>query len=420
MFELPHPQTRPGVLYPRMRRRLLALVLGPALLAAGPATAAQAYDVDDLRAKLGREMGLAGPSSGALVRDLESGATLYERRADGRRVPASVEKLFTTSTVLLRIGSKGTLDTRVLTAGTLGPDGVLRGDVHLVGGGDPTLAGGHLKRLAQRLTTQGVRAIVGRVYGDESLFDGRRGGPRTRFAFDRYMGGVLSAVAYRRGFDNRLSPPADAADRFAAYLRLAGVAVPAGGRAGVAPPGAQEIARVASPTMRELTEMVNGTSDNFAAEMLFKALGAQFGNGGTHAAGQGVVRSAMKGLGLSPTVSDGSGLSRSNRTTPRQVVRLFQQMAERPDEGMALRASLPVAGRSGTLKRRMRDTPAERNCRAKTGTLNGVSALAGICVTGAGDDVAFAFLLNGVNTTSAKRIEDRMAAAIARVDEELE
>ncbi len=193
--------------------------------------------------------------------------------------------------------------------------------------------------------------------------------------------------------------------------------MPAGGGARVAPPAALEIARVASPTIRDLAEMTNAPSDNFAAEMLFKVLGAQFGSGGTHAAGQRVVRSEMKGLGLNPTVSDGSGLSRSNRTTPKQVVRLFQQMAERPDEGMALRASLPVAGRSGTLTRRMRGTPAEGDCVAKTGTLNGVSALAGICVTDAGDDVAFAFLLNGVNTSAAKRIEDRMTAAIARVDE---
>jgi D-alanyl-D-alanine carboxypeptidase/D-alanyl-D-alanine-endopeptidase (penicillin-binding protein 4) len=400
-----------------MRRLLLAIVLWPVLLAAGPATAAQAYDVEDLRAKLSREMQLAGGSSGALVRELDSGRTLYERRADVARVPASVEKLFTTSTALLRFGSGGTLATRVLTDGTVGPDGVLRGDVYLVGGGDPTLTGGHLERLARRLVTQGVTAIEGRIYGDESLFDSRRGGPRTRFAFDGFMGGVLSAVAYRRGFDDELSPSADAADRFAAYLRIADVDVPAGGRARVAPPAAQEIARVASPTMRDLVGMTNAPSDNFAAEMLFKVLGAQFGSGGTHAAGQRVVRSEMKGLGLNPTVSDGSGLSRSNRTTPKQVVRLFQQMAERPDEGMALRASLPVAGRSGTLTRRMRGTPAEGDCAAKTGTLNGVSALAGICVTDAGDDVAFAFLLNGVNTSAAKRIEDRMTAAIARVDE---
>jgi D-alanyl-D-alanine carboxypeptidase/D-alanyl-D-alanine-endopeptidase (penicillin-binding protein 4) len=221
-----------------MRRLLLAIVLGPALLAAGPATTAQAYDVEDLRAKLSREMRLAGGSSGALVRELDSGATLYERRADGRRVPASVEKLFTTSTALLRFGSGGTLATRVLTDGTVGPDGVLRGDVYLVGGGDPTLTGSHLERLARRLATQGVTAIEGRIYGDESLFDSRRGGPRTRFAFDGFMGGVLSSVAYRRGFDDELSPPADAADRFAAYLRLADVDVPAGGQARVAAPAA--------------------------------------------------------------------------------------------------------------------------------------------------------------------------------------
>nr|MDQ3092792.1 D-alanyl-D-alanine carboxypeptidase [Actinomycetota bacterium] len=240
MFEPPHRRIRLGVLYPRMSRLLLAIVLGPALVAAGPATAAQAYDVADLRAKLSREMQLAGGSSGALVRELDSGRTLYERRADVARVPASVEKLFTTSTALLRFGSGGTLATRVLTDGTVGPDGVLRGDVYLVGGGDPTLTGGHLERLARRLATQGVTAIEGRIYGDESLFDSRRGGPRTRFAFDGFMGGVLSAVAYRRGFDDELSPSADAADRFATYLRIADVDVPAGGRARVAPPAAQE------------------------------------------------------------------------------------------------------------------------------------------------------------------------------------
>jgi len=399
-----------------MRRFLLAVLLGPALLAAGPSTPAQAYDVEDLRAKLSREMALAGGNSGALVRDLDSGATIYERRADRRRVPASVEKLFTTSTALLSIGPTATLDTRALTDGALGPDGVLRGDVYLVGGGDPSLSGAGLQRLARLLASQGVRSVTGRVYGDESLFDDRRGGTRTGGRFDGFMGGVLSAVAYRRGFDDRLSPPADAAERFAAWLNIAGIEVQRGGGERVAPSGARELARIASPPVRALINATNRPSDNFYAEMLFKALGARLTGAGTHQAGQVVVRGEMKELGLNPTVSDGSGLSRTNRTTPRQVVRLFEKAV---DTGIAadLRASLAVAGRTGTLSRRMRDTPAEGSCAAKTGTLRGVSALAGICVTGAGDDVAFAFLLNGVNTFSAKRIEDRMTAAIARVDE---
>jgi len=149
---------------------------------------------------------------------------------------------------------------------------------------------------------------------------------------------------------------------------------------------------------------------------MLKALGAQHGSAGTTTAGAAVVRTSMREMGLSPVVADGSGLSRANRTTPRQVVRLIQKMSLRP-EGAAFRASLPVTGRSGTVARRMRGTPAERRCRVKTGTLIGVSALAGVCETRAGDDVAFAFLLNGVNTFAAKRIEDRMAAALARVDE---
>jgi D-alanyl-D-alanine carboxypeptidase/D-alanyl-D-alanine-endopeptidase (penicillin-binding protein 4) len=399
-----------------MRRLLLAIVLWPVLLAAGPATAAQAYDVEDLRAKLSREMALAGGSSGALVRELDSGATLYERRADGPRIPASVQKLFTTSTALLRLGPAATLDTRALADGAIGPDGVLRGDVYLVGGGDPSLSGAGLQRLARLLASQGVRRVTGRVYGDESLFDDRRGGTRTGGRFDGFMGGVLSAVAYRRGFDDRLSPPADAADRFAAWLKIAGIEVQRGGSERVAPAGAQELARIASPTVRALINVTNRPSDNFYAEMLFKAMGARLAGSGTHRAGQFAVRGEMRKLGLHPTVSDGSGLSRTNRTTPRQVVRLFEEAV---DTGIAadLRSSLAVAGRTGTLTRRMRGTPAEGSCAAKTGTLRGVSALAGICVTDAGDDVAFAFLLNGVNTSAAKRIEDRMTAAIARVDE---
>ena len=397
-----------------MRRLLLPLYAAVALCAAGPPTAL-AYDAEDLERKLGAEMRLTGSSSGAMVRDLDTGDTLYARRPDARRVPASVEKLFTTSTALLRYGTQGTLTTRVAMDGVV-VGGVLRGDLYLIGGGDPTLGPAALRVLAEQVRARGITRVDGHVYGDESLFDNRRGGPSSGYRYDRYMGGVLSALAYLRGFDDRLSPPAEAAERFAAWLRLRDVAAPADGRAGRLPEGALEIARISSPTMEALSAYINGPSDNFASEMVLKALGAQHGSGGTTAAGAAVVATTMRGLGVAPAAADGSGLSRANRTTPRQVVRLIQTMSGRP-EGLAFRASMPVVGRSGTVARRMRGTPAARHCRVKTGTLIGVSALAGVCQTRAGDDVAFAFLLNGVNTFAAKRIEDRMAAAIARVDE---
>jgi D-alanyl-D-alanine carboxypeptidase/D-alanyl-D-alanine-endopeptidase (penicillin-binding protein 4) len=107
---------------------------------------------------------------------------------------------------------------------------------------------------------------------------------------------------------------------------------------------------------------------------------------------------------------DGSGLSRGNLTTPRDVVELLAGMhASAP-----FRDSLAVAGRSGTLADRMERGAARDRCQAKTGTLTGVSALAGYCTGRDGSRVAFAFLMNGVSIWGAHAVQDRMAAALAR------
>jgi D-alanyl-D-alanine carboxypeptidase/D-alanyl-D-alanine-endopeptidase (penicillin-binding protein 4) len=114
-----------------------------------------------------------------------------------------------------------------------------------------------------------------------------------------------------------------------------------------------------------------------------------------------------------PQMLDGSGLSRRNRTSTRDVVELLDGLDE-SDVGAEFRSSLAVAGRTGTLDERMRSTPARDRCRAKTGTLNGVSALAGYCDGQGGSRTAFAFLMNGVTVGGAHPLQDRMAAALAR------
>ena len=167
--------------------------------------------------------------------------------------------------------------------------------------------------------------------------------------------------------------------------------------------------------MAELARLTNVPSDNFIAEMLLKDLGAEFGAAGTTPAGGRVVRSALADFGIRPRVADGSGLSRANGTTPRQVVRLLEAM-HGDAVGPAFEGSLAVAGRTGTLRRRMRGTAAQDRCRAKTGTIIAVSALAGVCDTAGGHAIAFAFLMNGVNVFAARRLQDRMAAAIARYE----
>jgi D-alanyl-D-alanine carboxypeptidase/D-alanyl-D-alanine-endopeptidase (penicillin-binding protein 4) len=160
---------------------------------------------------------------------------------------------------------------------------------------------------------------------------------------------------------------------------------------------------------------MNVPSDNFIAETLVKALGMSFGGRGSTAAGAAVVRSTVARLGVRTTAVDGSGLSRANRTSPRAVVSLLVAMQE-SDVAEPFYASLPVAGRTGTLYDRMRGTAARDACRAKTGTLSNVSALAGYCQTRDGGRVAFAFLMNYVWPAGARRLQDRMAAALARYD----
>lgn len=395
--------------------RVIATLLALATLAVA-APGASAYDTADLRATLAREMRAATPSSGAYVLDLDSGAELFAARATTTRLPASVEKLYTTATALLRMGASATLDTRAVSDGDLDAGGVLRGDLALVGGGDPFFGDESAAKLARAVKAAGVTRIAGAVVGDESSFDRRRASCCR--GYDSDLGGVLSALAYNRGFFAgavQLDAGLFAAARFADQLRAAGVRSGAKPRAGTAPAAAGEIASLESMPVRELIRYINVPSNNFAAEMLLKALGERYGSSGTTRSGAAVVRATLTGLGTRAQVADGSGLSRSDRTSPRDVVRLLERMDD-PDVAATFRASLAVAGRTGTVKSRMRRTAAAERCRVKTGTLRDVSALAGYCRTAGGRDIAFALMFNRARTWIEKPREDRITAAIARLE----
>jgi D-alanyl-D-alanine carboxypeptidase/D-alanyl-D-alanine-endopeptidase (penicillin-binding protein 4) len=398
-----------------MRRFCLTLLaLVGMLVLAAPANALTTSQLNDV---LTREMRAAPATSGAYVRDLDSGAVLFAKRAATRRIPASVEKLFTTSSALLRMGPTATLHTLAVTApGVVADaDGTLHGDLTLVGGGDPFFGAASAKRLAQAVRAAGIRRIDGTVVGDESAFDSRRSGCCA--GYDPDLGGVLSALAYDRGIFGghaQLSAARFAAGRFAAELKAAGVTTKSAARAGSAPPGATMVASVPSRSVAELTRYINVPSNNFAAEMLFRDLGARYDGRGTLANGATVVSATIGTLGVHPHVVDGSGLSRDDRTSPREVVRLLAELDDRAI-GTAFRASLAVAGRSGTVKARMRRTPADGRCQVKTGTLRLVSGLSGYCHTAGGRDIAFSFMSNRANTPAAKAREDRMTVAIARL-----
>ncbi len=384
---------------------VLVALLVPAAQAAGPEATVRLLD---------RQMSKV--SGGAYVVDLDTGETLYERAPDVPRIPASVNKLYTTSAALTSYGPVGRLTTEVLGDVAL-QDGVLAGNLYLRGGGDPSFSQAEARGFAAVLAGSGLTHVDGRVIGDESRFDGLRGGPDSNYGVSSWVG-PLSGLAFNHGFTLaerprfQRQPPLYAAQIFMRELRRAGVSVRRGARAGLAPQGAVLLGEWSSPRMSVLIRHTNRPSDNYMAETLLKALGADFGGSGTTATGAAVAGREAAEHGAAPTIVDGSGLSRLNRTTPRDVVELLMGM-DRSELAEPMLISLSVAGRSGTLSDRMRRTAAQGRCRAKTGTLIGVSNLAGICRSRSGARTAFAFLMSGT-VWRAHPLQNKMAAALAR------
>jgi D-alanyl-D-alanine carboxypeptidase/D-alanyl-D-alanine-endopeptidase (penicillin-binding protein 4) len=390
----------------------LALACLPA--PAGSATGALPGDVDRL-------VGALGPASGVLVVDLGSGATLLERRADEPRIPASTNKLFVTAAALRRLTPGARLPTSLLARGRVDARGVLHGDLALAGGGDPALGDDDLRLLARRVRGAGIQRVTGTVLADDTRFDTRRGGLRTAGRYDPDIGGAVSALMFGYGERGAGGVSVVPARRLQGHLRRLGVRLGRRPRRGTVRGPARLLGRVLSPTLGRLALEANTWSANLYAEVLVKALGAYGGAGGTTRAGLRVVERELAGLGLRvlPRMVDGSGLDRGNAATPRQLVEVLRRM-DRAPQRRAWSASLARMGRTGTLRARGATvagtaSAAVGRCAGKTGSIAGVSALAGICRTTSGGRVAFALMSNGVGCEPCvKRVEDRIVARLAR------
>lgn len=379
-----------------------------------------------LNTSLKRQMRVAGRYSSAYVVDASTGRRLFSWRSTTPRILASNTKLFTSSTALARFGPNGSFTTSILSNAPIGPDGVLKGDLWLKGGGDPafgTLAfvrkyygagAASLEQLVDQLSQLGLTTVRGGIRADESAFDSIRGVHDSGYATSPWVG-PLSALAFNHGYDGRrfqANPASFARDTFRKVLKADDITPGHAAANGPAPADAQVIASVASPPMSTLVKLMNKESDNYFAEELVKDIGREASGVGTTAAGVKAVTAYARSLGIRVHLVDGSGLDHGDRVSAQNVVKLLLAERSRP-EFPALYASLPIAGVDGTIHDRMRSGPAHRNCRAKTGSLIGVSALSGYCTTRSGKTVAFSFLMNGVSTYYARRLQDNMAQAIA-------
>ena len=201
-------------------------------------------------------------------------------------------------------------------------------------------------------------------------------------------------------------------------LQAAGITVDGTVRAGKTPAAAQKVAGFASPPLSEIISEMNRESINIVAELLFRdAARATAPNGqSSGAAGLANLRDFLgKKVGASPEgikVSDGSGLSTFDFLTPRTMIQLLSY-AHRGPWSSAFHGSLPVAGESELLRRRMRSTPAQGNLHAKTGTTNTVVGLGGYVTAKDGEIIAFSFLYNGNDRWNAKAAMDGMGATLA-------
>jgi serine-type D-Ala-D-Ala carboxypeptidase/endopeptidase (penicillin-binding protein 4) len=394
-----------------------------------PAASTTAIGRQRLRRKLDRLIDRASGASGAWVEDADAGdgRKLFAEDAGENRILASNTKLFTTSTALERLGSDATLETRVWADGPLASD-VLRGDLYLVGDGDPALASKDFARrnglpltslgqLSRQVKDAGVARVKGDVLADDTVFDRVRGVPDSNWRTSPYIG-PLSGLSYNSGLSGggfADDPALAAAHELRDDLEKRGIGVAGEVRLGEASAtlkGSDPLALVRSPEIATLVEETNRVSNNFFAEMLLKRLAATSGKRGTTKRGTEKVESFAHELGTDVHASDGSGLTRSNTASPREVGELLVAMLEH-DAAKPFRESLALAGREGTLAERMRGSAAEGNCEAKTGSLSDVSALSGYCEAG-GHTLAFSILMNSADVNQARALQDKMAAAIAR------
>jgi D-alanyl-D-alanine carboxypeptidase/D-alanyl-D-alanine-endopeptidase (penicillin-binding protein 4) len=406
---------------------LAALTAAPLAAEAQPTAPA----LSSLTSALNSGMARIGGASSAYVIDLTTGQPLYSVAAGALRLPASVEKLYTTSTALLRLGPTATLTTSVWGVGSVDVTGTWNGILYLKGGGDPTFGsqtfdrsaygtGATMQQLVSALVRQtGITSVSGRIVGDQSWLDSRRGTPPYGYRPSADLEGLLSGLAFDRGLADpqgsafQRRPALFAAQQFAAALRAGGVKVPSNTPVytGRTPSDAQQLAVVQSPPMATLIRLTNTPSDNYLAEMLLKDIGAAFGGEGSTAAGAAVVRAQLASFGIRPALNDGSGLSRTDLTTPRQVVTVLERMAGNAD----FVNSLAIGGETGTLQDEMRGTAAQRNCVGKTGTLHDVANLAGYCTARDGHKLVFAFLMNQLaDPIRGHAIEAKMAVALAK------
>ncbi len=401
-------------------RRLTILFL---LLVVSVCTIAQTEEVDTLCADTA-EVALPWPQNiqyrldslmqsklletsmvGMVVYDLTADSILYKVNERQTLRPASTMKLVTAITALDRLGGSYQFRTQLYYTGNI-ENNTLNGDLYCVGGFDPAFNKDDLKAFVESVQWMGVDTIRGSIVADLSMKDADLLGEGWCWDDDNPK---LSPLSIGRDIDFL--------QRFVNELLEDSVVIPNVRLYNGSLPNDARILCSRTHTMDQILQRMMKVSDNFYAEAMFYQLGAAIGRRPARAKdAASVVKQLVQkvGNGKNPyRVADGSGLSLYNYVTPELEMRLLRYAYRNSNIYQHLLPSLPIGGVDGTLKTRMKGTFAEENVKAKTGTVTGVSALAGYCTAANGHQLCFSIMNQGImKSDSGRHFQDQVCNAL--------
>lgn len=382
----------PPVAAPEASAQAVAPAFGDAAVAPAAARPWWMRKLDDL---------VAGNAVGVSLR--EQGTFLYRHADKKRRIPASNQKLLMAMVLLDALGPSARLPTRAAVSEVDGS--VVQGNLWILGRGDPVVGRKKLGRLARRISEAGITRIKGSVKGSTGYFGRDWWAPGWKSYFPRDVIPLPTALTWQGNVVRGVhvdDPERRAAKALTEELEERGIKVDGAAGSGAAPSGLDVVAEVRSSKVIVLLRKTLRASVNFHAEVLGKRLGAAWlGVRGTIAKGAAAVEDWVAALGVGVVANDASGLSYDNAAAPAGVAKVLGA-AEAAPWGASLRVALPAPGQ-GTLKNRLKGV----RVRAKTGTLQGVSALSGwVWLTKTGTWAEFSIISSGMSKTDAVALED--------------
>ena len=343
-----------------------------------------------------------------MVWDLTDDVPVYQFRERLHLRPASTMKCLTAIATLDKLGADYDFKTRIYYTGEIDDSTqVLRGDLYCVGGMDPMFSSSDMIVLARAVRDQGIKGIEGNIYADLSFKDRNRLGEG--WCWDDKNPNLSPLLIDRKD---------DFTYRFSRQLEEMGVTLNGSTGERQLPTDAQ-LLTTCTHSIRQVLYRMMKQSDNLYAESMFYQLAA---NGGTRWASAKMARqyenALFSRLGLNPrdyNVADGSGLSLYNYVSTELETKLLRYAYQRSDIYDAYLEALPIASVDGTLKKRMRGTAAAGNVRAKTGTVKGVSSLAGYLTASNGHLLCFSIINNGgLSNGPMRNLQNKICVALCQ------